>query len=111
MTSDNRRLWVFRELERLGTCDSIKVNETSYIDARKLNSSNGGVSVGFHRGRSPGGRWHNFPTKVSVVITERDSDRLFTTDSCDSDVNIGSVNSAEDLKVSTCNSEDKSKTE
>ena len=111
VTSDNRRLWVFRELERLGKCDSITVNETSYIDARKLNSSNGGVSVGFHRGRSPGGRWHNSPTVVSVIIKERDpvSDSLLTTDSCDSGVNIGSVNSAKEPKVS--NSGDKSKIE
>ena len=97
MTSDNRRLWVFRELERLGKYDSITVNETSHIDSRKLNSTNGGVSVEFHRGRSPGGKWHKSPSKFEPDAVS------------DSDIDIGSVNSAEEPKVS--NSEDKSKIE
>ena len=48
---------------------------------------------------------------VSVIVRERDSvsDSLLPTNLCDSDVNIGSVNSAEEPKVS--NSEDKSNIE
>ena len=57
VTADNRRLWVFRELERLGKCNTIPVNETYYIPPEKLNSENGGVSVRVRR--HAGGHWHN----------------------------------------------------
>ena len=56
VTADNRRLWVFRELERLGKCDKIQVRKTDYIDPSKLNSTNGGTSVRVRR--YAGGRWH-----------------------------------------------------
>ena len=106
VTSDNRRLWVFRELERLGKCDSITVNETRHIDSRKLNSSNGGVSVGFHRGRSPGGRWHKFPTKVSFIIKDVAPvvSRSFTADTIFLD-NIAKEGRAEEPKTSVSNKE------
>ena len=60
VTADNRRLWVFRQLERLGKCDEVPVHETFYINPDKLNSSNGGISVRVRR--YAGGRWHNKPT-------------------------------------------------
>ncbi|KAH3858218.1 uncharacterized protein LOC127871584 [Dreissena polymorpha] len=60
VTADNRRLWVFRELERLGKCDTIPVRISTYIPEAKLTSYNGGTSV---RVRGPaGGYWHNKPT-------------------------------------------------
>ena len=62
VTADNRRLWVFRELERLGKCDKILVRQTYYIDPRKLNSYNGGTSVRVRR--YAGGRWHNKPSAI-----------------------------------------------
>ena len=60
VTADNRRLWVFRQIERLGKCDMIPVRITNYIPRGKLTSYNGGESVVF-RG-SPGGYWHNRTT-------------------------------------------------
>ena len=60
VTADNRRLWVFRECERLGKCDKIPVRQTLNIPQSKMNSPNGGVSVKV-RG-NPGGLWHNRPT-------------------------------------------------
>ena len=69
MTADNRRLWVFRQLERLGKCDEIPVHETFYINPDKLNSCNGGISVRVRR--YAGGRWHNKPT-VSNVVKKQD---------------------------------------
>ncbi|KAH3896178.1 uncharacterized protein LOC127864355 [Dreissena polymorpha] len=45
VTADNRRLWVFRELERLGKCTYIDVNEGYFLPAEKLTSTNGGVTV------------------------------------------------------------------
>lgn len=56
VTADNRRLWVFRELERLGKCQEIFVSQTYYIPDGKQTSSNGGESV-VVRG-NPGGIWH-----------------------------------------------------
>ncbi|KAH3858212.1 hypothetical protein DPMN_100831 [Dreissena polymorpha] len=60
VTADNRRLWIFHQLERLGKCDTIPVRISPYIPAAKLTSNNGGTSVCV---RGPaGGYWHNAPT-------------------------------------------------
>ncbi|XP_053400810.1 uncharacterized protein LOC123558238 [Mercenaria mercenaria] len=56
-TADNRRLWVFRNLERLGKCDKIYVSEGFYIPPSKFTTYNGGESV-YVRNGSPGGFWH-----------------------------------------------------
>lgn len=60
VTADNRRLWVFRELERLGKCTNIQVEQTSCLPKRKMTSRNGGVAVRV-RGQ-PGGFWHKRQT-------------------------------------------------
>ncbi|WAR29742.1 hypothetical protein MAR_003310 [Mya arenaria] len=59
ITADNRRLWVFRQLERLGKCTTVPVYTTYHIPAGKMTAFNGGDSVRV-RG-SPGGRWHLKP--------------------------------------------------
>ena len=52
---DNRRLWVFRELERLGKCKKIPVHVVSdFGRGKKFTTRNGGTSVKV-RG-DPGGR-------------------------------------------------------
>ena len=63
VTADNRRLWVFRQLERLGKCDEIQVQMINYIIEAKLTSTNDGESVRV-RG-DPGGVWHRKPTRTS----------------------------------------------
>ncbi|XP_045170382.2 uncharacterized protein LOC123532856 [Mercenaria mercenaria] len=60
-TADNRRLWVFRNLERLGKCDKIYVSEGFYIPPSKFTTYNGGESVHVRNG-SPGGFWHRKPS-------------------------------------------------
>ena len=55
-TGDNRRLWVFRHLERLGQCETIPVYVTSYIPGNKFTTLNGGASVKVRR--NPGGVWY-----------------------------------------------------
>ncbi|KAH3896135.1 uncharacterized protein LOC127864354 [Dreissena polymorpha] len=66
VTADNRRLWVFRELERLGKCDTIPVRISAYIPEAKLTTYNGGTSV---RVRGPaGGYWHNKPTPYKPTV-------------------------------------------
>ncbi|XP_052242993.1 uncharacterized protein LOC127852949 isoform X1 [Dreissena polymorpha] len=59
VTVDNRRLWVFRELERLGACRHIDVDVGFFIPDAKMTSTNGGASV--HVRRNPGGYWHKRP--------------------------------------------------
>jgi hypothetical protein len=56
VTADNRRLWVFRQLERLGKCDKVFVQKGYYIPDSKMTSENDGLTVRV-RG-SPGGYWH-----------------------------------------------------
>ncbi|KAH3781499.1 hypothetical protein DPMN_159329 [Dreissena polymorpha] len=80
VTADNRRLWVFRELERLGKCDSIYVHIGSFIPPRKLTSYNCGVSIRV-RG-DPGGYWNRqvrssrqTPLAASASYSPRASDR------------------------------------
>lgn len=58
-TADNRRLWVFRNLERLGICSYINVIVTNYIPEGKFTTINGGESV-YVRG-FVGGRWYKEP--------------------------------------------------
>ena len=65
VTADNRRLWVFRQLERLGKCDKIPVRITYYISDDKFTSSNGGEYVSV-RG-PPGGRWHKKRTSSGAI--------------------------------------------
>ncbi|WAR29739.1 hypothetical protein MAR_003307 [Mya arenaria] len=62
ITSDNRRLWVFRQLERLGKCDTVPVYVTDQIPPEKMTSLNGGDAVRV-RG-NPGGSWHLKPKPV-----------------------------------------------
>jgi hypothetical protein len=44
-TGDNRRLWLFRQLEKLGRCSTIEVNEISSIPDNKFTTKNGGVEI------------------------------------------------------------------
>ena len=73
-TADNRRLWVFRNLERLGKCNEIRVTEGYYIPSSKFTTYNGGESVVVRNG-SPGGNWYRKPSvkkpppsKPAIVI-------------------------------------------
>ena len=59
-TGDNRRLWVFRQLERLGKCTTIPVYKTSYIPNNNFTTLNGGASVTVRR--NPGGVWYLRPS-------------------------------------------------
>ena len=54
-TSDNRRLWIFRELERLGKCKEIAV-KLAYVPEHKFTTHNRGESVRV-RGIA-GGKWY-----------------------------------------------------
>ncbi|OWF49778.1 uncharacterized protein LOC110451200 [Mizuhopecten yessoensis] len=66
ITADNRRLWIFRHLERLGRCKEISFQEVSYIDSMKRSSENRGVSVGIKDDAEPGGYWHKAPDVTHI---------------------------------------------
>ncbi|XP_060568084.1 uncharacterized protein LOC132726747 [Ruditapes philippinarum] len=44
-TTDNRRLWVFRQLRRLGKCGEIPVVKTGSISSEKMTTNNDGVEI------------------------------------------------------------------
>ncbi|WAQ95667.1 hypothetical protein MAR_028357 [Mya arenaria] len=67
ITSDNRRLWVFRQLERLGKCKTVPVHTTDHIPAGKMTALNSGDSV--HVRGNPGGRWHLKPKPKPPIHT------------------------------------------
>lgn len=54
-SADNRRLWVFQKLEKLGKCDTIAV-KFGYIQPRKFTTKNLGTSVRIRGSGDPGGR-------------------------------------------------------
>ncbi|XP_060567916.1 uncharacterized protein LOC132726597 [Ruditapes philippinarum] len=57
ITQNNRRLWVFRHLERLGKCKRIPVNSMVSMPQYHMTIKCGGRNVDV-RG-DPGGRWHS----------------------------------------------------
>ena len=55
VSADNRRLWVFKHLEKLGKCETIPVKEVRYIPPFKNSSKSDGLSVKIRGGGKPGG--------------------------------------------------------
>ena len=58
-TADNRRLWMFKHMERLGKLTYVEVRESSFqacIGSSKFTTSNDGESINV-RG-DPGGEWY-----------------------------------------------------
>ncbi|XP_033745159.1 uncharacterized protein LOC117330781 [Pecten maximus] len=66
ITADNRRLWIFRHLERLGRCTEIPFEEVTYINPTKLSSENRGASVEIKGEEEPGGYWHEAPDVTNI---------------------------------------------
>ncbi|XP_060599674.1 uncharacterized protein LOC132753251 [Ruditapes philippinarum] len=72
VSADNRRLWVFKQLEILGKIDFINVKVSRKIYSRKLTSENGGNNVEI-RGENPGGKLYLL---INNVKTEKIEDGL-----------------------------------
>jgi len=66
-THDNRRLWLFRHLERLGKHESLEVEEIDTIDGSRLTTNTEGVSI-IVRGE-PGGTWHSRESVKTSPVT------------------------------------------
>lgn len=67
-SADNRRLWVFQKLEKLGKCDTIAV-KFGYIEPRKFTTKNLGTSVRIRGSGDPGGRIWKSLEKDTVCLT------------------------------------------
>lgn len=67
-TADNRRLWVFQKLEKLGKCDTIAVKFRN-IESRKLTTKNHGTSVRIRGLGDPGGKIWKILEKEIVLST------------------------------------------
>ena len=63
-TLDNRRLWVFRQLEAKGLLSSISVFESDSIPECKYNTTNGGTSVEILQVWKP----HNSPLIDNLLL-------------------------------------------
>ncbi|VDH90599.1 Hypothetical predicted protein [Mytilus galloprovincialis] len=62
VSADNRRLWILKQLEKLGHLTTVKVKRTNYICHQK-SARTQNVKI---RGGSPGGKWYC----VSDSVTE-----------------------------------------
>ena len=84
VTADNRRLWVFRHLEKLGKCTTIRVNKTNSIDSRKLNSINGGRAARFYSRKCAMGTWHLQVESIDpdVLTPYRPANRTHINNTC-----------------------------
>ena len=103
VTSDNRRLWLFRKAEEIVFLKLIYVNETYYIKDDKFTSENGGTSIRV-RGRGPGGSlWRTWKPKRTPTTTHvnYNSNRGFSPYS-DEDVNAN-VNTYTDNDIDDIN--------
>jgi hypothetical protein len=77
ITSDNRRLWVFKKAEELGILSSIEVYVTSEIDYSKFTTTSNGRYVRVRRNNPGGQLWQrarqrrmntrNWNTKTSLI--------------------------------------------
>ncbi|KAK3612469.1 hypothetical protein CHS0354_032085 [Potamilus streckersoni] len=85
-SADNRRLWVFKHLERHGKCREIPVYETYFIPDRKFTTINEGESIRVRR--DPGGIWYrktdpnfqaNIPTRGTFSKNETMVDNFYPT--------------------------------
>ncbi|XP_063447623.1 uncharacterized protein LOC134727172 [Mytilus trossulus] len=78
VTADNRRLWVFRHLEKLGKCTNIIAIKTTFIPESKLNSENGGRTVEFYIGMAATGEWHKKVPTIEIPDTESKQNDIVT---------------------------------
>ena len=71
-SADNRRLWVFKQLEILGHCPLITVKVVKRIHWGKCTSGNGGTSVSI-RGGQPGGIWFSAAEEIRQKLSNDSS--------------------------------------
>ena len=73
ISADNRRLWVFKQLEKFGGNETVPVEVVSYIPEGKFTSKNGGLSVKIRSGRDPGGRYAFVIQVLEKVLNDHEA--------------------------------------
>ena len=92
-SADNRRLWVFKQLELLGHCPLVMVKVVRQINWAKCTSKNGGIKVSI-RGGQPGGICYTLAEemrqklKTYYSLLEENYSLLQERTNCKSSVNI-----------------------
>ena len=71
VSADNRRLWVFKNLEKFGNCETIAVKVGS-IQPFKNTSKTDGLSVKIRLGGAPGGRYFFVLQVLENVLNDHD---------------------------------------
>lgn len=75
VSADNRRLWVFKHLERFRKCATIQCIVVENIDGDKRSSTNDGLSVRIRNGGNPGGRYFSLLSVLEDFIKDYDKER------------------------------------
>ncbi|XP_052273741.1 uncharacterized protein LOC127873790 [Dreissena polymorpha] len=93
-TSNNRRLWVFKQLQRLGKCEQIPARRCRRLPRNKFTTKNEGVDIQV-RGLGPGGEWYMRLYPSSDLQTRTLEDTLCTTKSSDKQLRAPNCNVSE----------------
>ena len=78
-SADNRRLWVFKQLEFLGHCPAVPVKVVKYVPGNKYSTENEGRDVTI-RGGEPGGKWFSKIQDIKQKQAGNGSNVASTTD-------------------------------
>ena len=96
-SADNRRLWVFKQLEFLGHCPAVQVKVVNYVHSKKCTSENGGLEVTV-RGGDPGGIWFSKIQEIKKAQVGDRSNRLSKADT----VKVGKKIPSDSIENSKC---------
>ena len=75
VSADNRRLWVFKQLEKFRKCETIPVTVARYIPPAKKSSTNDGLSVKIRGGGNPGGKYFYVLPVFEDFLKDHDNER------------------------------------
>ena len=75
-SADNRRLWVFKQLEFIGHCPVITAKVVKRVYGNKCTSENGGLDVCL-RGGDPGGIWFSKISEIREKLSKNKESTAF----------------------------------
>ena len=75
VSADNRRLWVFKHLEKFGKCKTIPVKVVGYIPLAKHTTTNDGMSVKIRGGGNPGGKYYFVLQVLEKILNDRNTEK------------------------------------
>lgn len=75
ISADNRRLWVFKHLEKFTKCETIPCTVVYIIPPAKRSSTNDGMSVKIRGGGNPGGRYFFLLPVFETFLKDYETER------------------------------------